>query len=89
MNMPAPISLRCGDYARQFPLDNEQARADARAMMRRNGCRSIRFEVIENRSQSSEGEWVEPLDAEGRVIPRAVIAHGYVGRMSGPGVEDL
>jgi hypothetical protein len=37
-------------------------------VMKRNGCRSIRFEKLDN---------------------GVLVAHGYIGPMSGPGVEDL
>lgn len=68
MNMPAPIQLKAGDYVMNFPQERDGDRNTARDVMKRNGCRSIRFELHEN---------------------KVLIAHGYVGRLSGPGVEDL
>lgn len=87
MNIPAPTRLRCGDYARSYPgfrshdgLEEHESyqreglehyAADmvgARETMKRQGCKSIRFELLQT------GQ---------------LVAHGYVGRMSGPNVEDL
>lgn len=65
--MPAPMQLKAGDYVMNFPQERPADRQTARDVMKRNGCRSIRFEL------------------HGKVL----IAHGYVGRLSGPGVEDL
>lgn len=65
--MPAPVQLRPGDYVMNFPIEREGDRKTARDVMKRNGCRSIRFELHD----------------------KLLIAHGYVARMSGAGVEDL
>ncbi len=71
MNIPAPTSLRAGDYAMNFPLERPGDRDTARQVMRRQGCRSIRFEVL------------------GEAPAQGMVAHGYIGRMTGPGVEEL
>lgn len=86
MNIPAPTRMRCGDYARSYGFTekhpdetdaqfsarteawHESTRASARDTMKRQGCKSIRFELLET------GQ---------------LVAHGYVGRMSGPNVEEL
>jgi hypothetical protein len=66
--MNATIRPRDGDYVMNFPHEREGDRTTARDVMRRNGCRSIRFE----------------LHANGMLI-----AHGYIARLDGPGVEGL
>ena len=65
--MPAPSQPRPGDYVMNFPKERDGDKATARDVMRRNGCKSIRFE--------KHGE--------------VLVAHGYVGRFSGFGMEDL
>lgn len=45
MNIPAPIQYRTGDYVMNFPQEREGDRTTAKDVMRRNGCRSIRFEL--------------------------------------------
>jgi nitrous oxide reductase accessory protein NosL len=65
---PAPFIARSGDYAMNFPQERDGDRKTARDVMKRNGCRSIRFEKLDN---------------------GVLVAHGYIGPMSGPGVEDL
>jgi len=40
--------LRTGEYVLNRGADNEIERADCRATLRRNGCRSVRFETFEN-----------------------------------------
>lgn len=42
---PPAQPMRPGDYAKQFPRDTPEERAFARDVMRRQGCRSIRFEL--------------------------------------------
>lgn len=64
---PPPVQLKPGDYAMNFPRERDGDRATARDVMRRNGCRAIRFE--------KHGD--------------LLIAHGYIGHMSGPEVEEL
>jgi hypothetical protein len=71
MSMPPPTSMRAGDYVMNFPIERPGDRDTARTVMRRNGCRSIRFDVL------------------GEPPATGIVAHGYVGRMSGPGVEEL
>ena len=63
----APIKFRDGDYAMNFPQERPGDRTTARDVMKRNGCRAIRFEM------------------HGATL----VAHGYIGPMSGPGVEEL
>lgn len=66
--MSTPMKFRDGDYCMNFPQEREADRATARDVMRRNGCRSIRFSVDER---------------------GVLIAHGYIARLDGPGVEEL
>ena len=46
-DIPAPVQMRDGDYAKRYPRDEEALREEGRAAMRRNGCKSIRFQVTE------------------------------------------
>lgn len=80
MNGAPPTSLRAGDYVMNFPVERPGDRDTARQAMKRNGCRSIRFETREIQVDGPDGR---PVDAV------TIIAHGYVGRMAGNGVEDL
>lgn len=68
MNATIRSSDRPGDYAMNFPQERESDRATARDVMRRNGCKSIRFEKTDT---------------------GVLIAHGYIGRLDGPGMEGL
>lgn len=79
MNGAPPTSLRAGDYVMNFPLERPGDRETAREAMKRNGCRTIRFE-------STEIEFESP---SGVVKGHTMIAHGYVGRMAGNEVEAL
>ncbi len=80
MITPAPIQLRAGDYVMNFPIERQSDRDTARQAMKRNGCKTIRFE-------SSE---VEIVNHENKLVPaKRLTAHGYVGRIQGPGVEEL
>ena len=45
MNIPAP-QLRTGEYIVTRGADTPAERKDARATLRRNGCKSVRFEPI-------------------------------------------
>jgi hypothetical protein len=76
MNMTAapPTSLRAGDYVMNFPVERPGDRDTARQAMKRNGCRAIRFELLEPHTEGVAG---------------TLIAHGYVARMAGALVEDL
>lgn len=80
MNAPPPTSLRAGDYVMNFPLERPGDRDTARAAMRRNGCRTIRFESTPTTVDGPDGK---PVDAT------LLIAHGYVARMAGNEVEAL
>jgi hypothetical protein len=64
----APGAPRIGEYVMNFPTERSGDRDTARQVMRRNGCRSIRFEKFDS---------------------GLLVVHGYIGRLSGPGVEDL
>lgn len=74
MNGAPPTTLRAGDYVMNFPIERPGDRDTAREAMKRNGCRTIRFEALEPHSEGARG---------------TLIAHGYVGRMAGNGVEAL
>lgn len=83
---PPPTQLRAGDYVMSFPIERPGDRDAARMVMRRNGCRAIRFElhgacdrVVDHKTQELKQE----------AVPGTLVAHGYIGRMQGPGVEDL
>lgn len=39
-----PAPLKPGDYAMNFPVERQGDRQTAKDVMRRNGCRAIRFE---------------------------------------------
>jgi hypothetical protein len=80
MNAAPPTSLRAGDYVMNFPVERPGDRATAREVMKRNGCRTIRFEVYPITVDGPDGR---PVEA------KSVIAHGYVGRMAGNEVESL
>jgi hypothetical protein len=80
MNGAPPTSLRAGDYVMNFPVERPGDRQTARDAMRRNGCRTIRFECHGITIDGPDGK---PVDAV------TVIAHGYVGRMAGNEVESL
>lgn len=67
MNAAQPVSVPDGEYAKQFPADTPADRGYARDVMRRQGCKSIRFVMAGER----------------------MVAHGYVARIEGPGVEPL
>lgn len=45
MNTVPPPEMRAGDYAMRLPVDSLDGRKLSRESMRRNGCRSIRFEI--------------------------------------------
>jgi hypothetical protein len=45
MNTPGP-KLRSGEYVVTRGADTEAERNDARATLRRNGCKSVRFEPL-------------------------------------------
>lgn len=47
MNIPAP-QLRAGEYIVTRGSDTPAERDDARATLRRNGCKSVRFEPLED-----------------------------------------
>lgn len=79
MNGSPPTSLRAGDYVMNFPLERDGDRDTAREAMKRNGCRTIRFESNEIEFESSRGV----------IKGRTMIAHGYVARMAGNEVEAL
>lgn len=55
MNIQPPSSLKCGDYVMNFPIERPGDRATARDVMRRNGCRSIRFELFDSGLLSAHG----------------------------------
>ncbi len=55
MNITPPPEMRAGDYAQRFPLDTLDGRKLARESMRRNGCRSIRFEVNQSGALIAHG----------------------------------
>lgn len=74
MNGAPPTSLRAGDYVMNFPVERDGDRQTARDAMKRNGCRSIRFESLDPHTEGEKG---------------TLIAHGYVGRMAGNEVEAL
>ena len=76
----APFQLRSGDYVMNFPVERPSDRDTARQVMRRNGCRAIRFECHGITVPDENGKQVEA---------KTMVAHGYVGRMTGPGVEEL
>jgi hypothetical protein len=80
MNGAPPTSLRAGDYVMNFPVERPGDRDTARDAMKRNGCRSIRFEAREVEIDGPDGRPVSAV---------SVIAHGYVGRMAGNEVESL
>lgn len=80
MTTPPPTSMRAGEYVLNFPVERAGDTATARDAMRRNGCKCIRFERTE----------VMVADEKGVERPaKRLVAHGYVGRVSGPGVEEL
>ncbi len=74
MNMPPPTVLRAGDYVMNFPVERPGDRQTARDAMKRNGCRAIRFEKLDQHTEGVEG---------------TLIAHGYVARMASGDVEEL
>lgn len=74
MNGAPPTTLRAGDYVMNFPVERDGDRQTAREAMKRNGCRTIRFEALEPHMEGERG---------------TLIAHGYVGRMAGNEVESL
>lgn len=41
-----PPQLKAGDYITMRGADTEAERADAERVLRHNGCRSVRFEVM-------------------------------------------
>lgn len=47
MNTPAP-QLRAGEYVVTRGADTEAERNDARATLRRNGCKCVRFESLDD-----------------------------------------
>lgn len=63
-----PFTAKPGDYCMNFPQERDGDRQTARDVMKRNGCHSIRFELLESGT---------------------LIAHGYIGRLSGMNVEGL
>ena len=79
MNHP-PTTLRAGDYVMNFPVERPSDRQTARDAMRRNGCRAIRFECHDITVPDEHGQDREAV---------TLVAHGYVGRLAGPGVEEL
>jgi hypothetical protein len=74
MNGAPPTSLRAGDYVMNFPVERSGDRNTAREAMKRNGCRTIRFESLPPAIEGEQG---------------TLIAHGYVARMAGNEVEAL
>jgi hypothetical protein len=80
MNGAPPTSLRAGDYVMNFPVERPGDRQTARDAMKRNGCRTIRFETHPITVDGPDGK---PVDAV------TIVAHGYVGRMAGNEVESL
>jgi len=60
----APFQLRTGDYAMNFPQERDGDRQTARDVMRRNGCRSIRFEKHDNGLLIAHG-YVAPVSGPG------------------------
>lgn len=74
MNGAPPTSLRAGDYVMNFPVERPGDRDTAREAMKRNGCRTIRFEALAAHTEGEAG---------------TLIAHGYVARMAGNEVEAL
>jgi hypothetical protein len=85
MNGAPPTSLRAGDYVMNFPVERPGDRNTAREAMKRNGCRTIRFELhgFLERVVNEKGELVQ------QEAPGTLIAHGYVARMAGNEVEAL
>jgi hypothetical protein len=79
MSSYPPTSLRAGDYVMNFPLERPGDRDTARQVMRRNGCRCIRFELHE----------IDIDSPNGTIHAHTMIAHGYVARMAGNDVEPL
>lgn len=77
MNGAPPTSLRAGDYVMNFPVERPGDRQTAREAMKRNGCRTIRFEQIAVEVPTETGQ------------AHTLIAHGYVARMAGNEVEGL
>jgi hypothetical protein len=45
MSITPPNEMRAGDYAKRSPKDTPDERSLSRDAMRRQGCKSIRFEV--------------------------------------------
>lgn len=86
MQMPAPVKLRAGDYVMNFPVERPSDRDTARQAMKRNGCRTIRFESIGIEIPDPEADLTKAPRMRAAVT---LIAHGYVARMSGDGVEEL
>lgn len=79
MNGAPPTSLRAGDYVMNFPIERPGDRDTARQAMKRNGCRSIRFDQSEIAIDSPKGQ----------LTAHTLVAHGYVARMAGNEVENL
>lgn len=44
LHAPPPTQMRAGDYGKRLVADTPDERAFARDAMRRQGCKSIRFE---------------------------------------------
>lgn len=56
--------LKAGDYIQLRGADTESERADVRAIFRRNGCRSVRFEVLGDGRLQAHGYLAELSGAE-------------------------
>ncbi len=60
----APGAPRTGEYVMNFPIERSGDRDTARQVMRRNGCKSIRFELLESGRLTAHG-YVARVDGLG------------------------
>lgn len=48
LNLWKPAELKPGDYVRIHAQDTEAERAEATEIMRQQGCKSVRFETLDD-----------------------------------------
>lgn len=66
-----------GEYVISRHMDNAHEREDCKLLLKRNGCRAVRFERQYNGTHS---------DGTDSVL---LVAHGYLAQLAGAGIEAL
>lgn len=62
LNPHGPVEAPPADYVKSMGPDSDEQRAIARAILRANGCRSVRFVVRGNGALDAHG-WIATVQA--------------------------